>query len=58
MSTKPSDAHDRLPTAGPSTDEYDQYAFVQVDDDVILYDEQHEDAWIQSSTALTLEDWR
>jgi len=58
MSTKSGDAHDRLPTAGPGTDEYDRYTSVQVDGDVILYDEQHEDAWIQSSTDLALEDWR
>jgi hypothetical protein len=31
---------------------------VKVDGDVILYDEDHEDAWIQSSTTLALEDWR
>jgi len=58
MSTKSSDAHDRLPTAGPATDDYDRYTSVTVDDDVILYDKETEDAWIQSSTALGLEAWR
>jgi len=58
MSTKPSDTHDRFPTTGPATDDYDRYTSVKVDGDVILYDENHEDAWIQSSTTLALEDWR
>ena len=58
MSTEPSDAHDRLPTAGPATDEYDRYTSIQVDDDMILYDEAQEDAWIQSSTTVVLEEWR
>lgn len=58
MATKSSDAHDRLPTAGPATDEYDRYMSVQIDDDVLLYDSQSTDAWIQSTAAITLEEWR
>ncbi|QGA84091.1 hypothetical protein [Halomicrobium sp. LC1Hm] len=58
MSTRTTNEHDRYPTDGPNAGEYDRYTYVSTGEDVILYDEECEDAWIQTAMTLDLEAWR
>lgn len=58
MNTKTTDTHDRYPTTGPDAGVYDRYSYVDAEGGVILYDEESERSWIQTSAAVDLEDWR
>ncbi|MBX0324691.1 hypothetical protein EGH21_16820 [Halomicroarcula sp. F13] len=52
------DAADRYPTTGPHTETYDRYRHVTTGAETILYDTETEDAWIQATLSLDLDDWR
>jgi len=54
MPTSPSRPDDSL----PERDSYDRYSHVKTDSGDIIYDTEHEDAWIQASDALRLDDWQ
>lgn len=58
MSTKSADMDDRYPTRGPDASEYERYSHVTTDEDVILYDGDNEEAWIQADDTLALREWR
>ena len=59
MTTNTNETDDRLPTSGPDTETYDRYKSVATDDgDLMIYDEEIGAAWLQSSTPVTLDDWR
>lgn len=48
---------DEFTTMGPDAQEYGRYALATIQEDqVILYDIEDEEAWIQSDTALLLAD--
>lgn len=48
---------DGFTTMGPDAQEYSRYALVTIlEDQVILYDIDEEEAWIQSDTAVRLAD--
>lgn len=60
MSTDATPADDaaRHPTTGVDAATYERYAAVETDGDVIIYDRDCEDAWIQSARWLTVEEYR
>jgi hypothetical protein len=59
MPTYTSDSDDRLPPTGPDIERYERYRLVDtLDDEVLIYDPDREDAWIQSDRSLTLDDWQ
>lgn len=58
MPTPHSDPADRLPTTGPDSDALEPYRLVLTGDGAaIIYDVTVEDAWIQSSLTVSLDDW-
>lgn len=58
MSTRSPDGTDRLPTTGPDTECYDRLQSVTANGDLIVYDTEREEAWIQATSAVDLEEWR
>jgi hypothetical protein len=59
MSTTQDDSHDRLPTTGADPIEYDRYkAIYAADDELLIYDLEDEQRWIQSSQTVHLDEWR
>lgn len=46
------------PTTGPGAVTYDRFSHVRVDDDLLVYDRDGEDAWLQSDTFVTLDAMR
>lgn len=54
MSTHPSRPDDAL----PERDSYDRYSHVKTDSGDIIYDTEREDAWIQATDAVLLDDWQ
>jgi hypothetical protein len=55
MPTDTRSAPDAEPTMGPDALDYDQYGAVETGDDLIVYDLDSEEAWVQSSVYVTLE---
>ncbi|MFB6222151.1 MAG: hypothetical protein ABEH86_00560 [Haloarcula sp.] len=58
MSTNSPDGTDRFPTTGPDTEVYDRFQTVTTAEDVIIYDIECEEAWIQTSNTVCLEGMR
>jgi hypothetical protein len=53
--TPTSDAFDTL---GPDASEMDRYASFESGDDVVVYDQENENAWLQSDGWVALSEWR
>jgi len=59
MPTNTDDPHDRLLPTGPDVERYERYRIVDTpDDEVLIYDPEREDAWVQSDRSVTLDDWQ
>lgn len=39
-------------------DRYDRYSHVNTETGEIIYDTEHDEAWIQADSSLRLEEWR
>lgn len=56
--TDPDDSYGR-PTAGPDASQYDRYGRVETaNGELIVYDRDDEEGWIQSDVAADLEEFR
>ncbi|MFC7028352.1 hypothetical protein ACFQH8_14730 [Halomicroarcula sp. GCM10025710] len=52
MAPKIRDSDDRFPTTGPDSERYDRYRLVTTGtDEVIIYDTESDDAWIQTGSS-------
>jgi hypothetical protein len=50
---------ERRPTSGPETRTDDRYESVETETgEVMVYDREIDQAWIQSTHAVTIDDWR
>lgn len=59
MSTQPKDPTDPAPTMGPDALSYDCYGSVTTaEDELIVYDTEENDAWVQSLLYHDLEEMR
>ncbi|MFT4922706.1 MAG: hypothetical protein ACI8XM_001924 [Haloarculaceae archaeon] len=59
MSTIAPDSHDRFPTDGPDGQSYERYRFEEAnDDEVLIYDTELANAWIQAASAVSLDECR
>lgn len=59
MTTDARTPQDAEPTMGPNALDYDRYGAVETaEDDLIVYDLQQNEAWVQSSVHVTLEENR
>ena len=58
MTITPRGSDDRFPTTGPDLESYNRYRLVSTGtDEAIIYDTEAEDAWIQTSFVVDLDDW-
>lgn len=55
MTESTSDESTEYTTLGPDAEEYGRYATIELDGDILLYDREVEDAWLQSDTAVDLD---
>ena len=59
MPTSSEDATDRMPTTGPGSGQYEQFrTFTTGSGGLVIYDTDREDAWVQSSLAVELDEQR
>lgn len=58
MPTEPGGNHDERPTNGPATDGCCRYRYVETEGEILIYDADREDAWIQASESVDIEAWR
>lgn len=57
ISTNDADDAEEYTTVGPEASDYERYAMVSLDDgEVLLYDRDDEDAWIQSDASVDVAD--
>lgn len=56
MTTDAQTPTDDEPTMGPDALSYDRYGAVETGDELILYDLQENDGWIQSSVFVRLDE--
>jgi len=55
MATRTSDRTDGQPISRP---DYDRYSHVKTEHVDIIYDTESENAWIQATSSVHLEEWR
>lgn len=63
MSSTPSDVNadadtDDYETIGPDAPEMHRYARFESGEDLVVYDRENENAWIQSDGSVELTEWR
>lgn len=54
----PTDDTTVRPTTGVDAIDYERYSVVETDDEYIIYDRDCQDAWIQSTVAVSVEAYR
>lgn len=57
MPSESGENHDEHPLNAPVANGRGRYRYVYTEGDTLIYDEDREDAWIQASTSVELEDW-
>ena len=58
MDTSTSEPNDGQSISYPERDDYDRYSHVKTETVDIIYDTECENAWIQATDSVLLEEWR
>ncbi|WP_262178664.1 DUF7331 family protein [Haloarcula laminariae] len=58
MDTTTSEPADDQSIRTPERDDYDRYSHITTETAEIIYDTQHDTAWIQATGSVRLEEWR